>query len=48
VLLRARHAPRAPAAIHPGLVLHGAEGWTAEAEAVLRGAVLPWGDDAPG
>ncbi|WP_458097064.1 tRNA1(Val) (adenine(37)-N6)-methyltransferase [Roseomonas sp. WA12] len=47
VLLRARKAPGAPAAIYPGLVLHGEDGWTAEADAVLRGAVLPWGG-APG
>lgn len=44
VLLRARRAPGAPVRLLPGLVLHGNEGWTAEAEAVLRGAPLAWGD----
>jgi len=43
VLLRARRAPRAPAALLPGLVLHDAAGWTPEADAVLRGAALSWG-----
>ena len=42
VLLRARRAPRAPVSILPGLVLHEAAGWTAQADAVLRGAALPW------
>ncbi|HEY8611083.1 MAG TPA: methyltransferase [Roseomonas sp.] len=46
VLLRARRAPRAPASILPGLVLHEAGGWTAAADAVLRGAALRWGEDA--
>ena len=48
VLLRARRAPRAPAAILPGLVLHAAEGWTAAADAVLRGAALPWAAEGAG
>ncbi|MBB5693720.1 tRNA1(Val) (adenine(37)-N6)-methyltransferase [Muricoccus pecuniae] len=42
VLIRARRAPRAPTALLPGLVLHGEEGWTTEAELVLRGAALDW------
>ena len=42
VLLRARRTPRAPASILPGLVLHGPQGWTAAAEAVLRGGALAW------
>ena len=42
VLLRARRAPRAPSSLLPGMVLHDAAGWTAEAEAVLRGAALSW------
>jgi tRNA1(Val) A37 N6-methylase TrmN6 len=42
VLLRARHAPRAPATLLPGLVLHAGQGWTEEADAILRGAALPW------
>ncbi len=37
VLLRARLGSRAPDAVLPGLVLHDAAGWTAGAEAVLRG-----------
>ncbi|SHJ43121.1 tRNA1(Val) A37 N6-methylase TrmN6 [Roseomonas rosea] len=48
VLLRARRAPRAPSVILPGLVLHNAQGWTAEAEAVLRGAPLGWLEEAAG
>ncbi|MCR0981215.1 tRNA1(Val) (adenine(37)-N6)-methyltransferase [Roseomonas populi] len=43
VLLRARRAPRAPAVLRPGLVLHAGAGWTPAADAVLRGAPLPWG-----
>ncbi|WP_338662467.1 methyltransferase [Pararoseomonas sp. SCSIO 73927] len=42
VLLRARRAPRAPATLLPGLVLHEGAGWTPEAEAVLRGGALGW------
>jgi len=45
VLIRARQGSRSPASVLPGLVLHGENGWTAEADAVLRGAPLPW---APG
>jgi tRNA1(Val) A37 N6-methylase TrmN6 len=46
VLLRARRAPRAPSILLPGLVLHDAEGWTTEADAVLRGAALRWEEGA--
>jgi tRNA1(Val) A37 N6-methylase TrmN6 len=42
VLIRARRAPRAPAAILPGLLLHANEGWTDAADSVLRGAALSW------
>ncbi|HET8728226.1 MAG TPA: methyltransferase [Alphaproteobacteria bacterium] len=39
VIVRARRDARSPAALLPGLVLHGADGrFTPEAEAVLRGA----------
>ena len=41
VIVRARKDVAAPAAIAPGLVLHGNDGaFTAEADAVLRGAAL--------
>jgi tRNA1(Val) A37 N6-methylase TrmN6 len=38
VLVQARRHGRQPDHLHPGLVLHDEAGWTAEAEAVLRGA----------
>lgn len=46
VLLRARRARGAPASLLPGLVLHQGQGWTPEADAVLRGAPLSWGEPA--
>ena len=42
VLLRARRAPRAPATLLPGLVLHEGGDWRPEADAVLRGGALEW------
>ncbi|MBP0446057.1 methyltransferase domain-containing protein [Roseomonas sp. SSH11] len=44
VLLRARHAPRAPLTLLPGLTLHGPDGWTVEADKILKGGGLHWGE----
>jgi tRNA1(Val) A37 N6-methylase TrmN6 len=40
VIVRARKGLKSPAVIHPGLVLHQADGrFTPQAEAILRGAL---------